>query len=362
MASFTKRGDGWRAQVALRGVRDGRTFDSKDDAKAWAAEREREIREGAGIVKGKHTVQQMLTQFRDEEVPKRGNVIWETMRIDAWLGTKLDTGYDCKMDFLHTDVRQIERLQSALSAWIADRLDAVMPATVQRELNLLSPIFNHYRRPPYRWMPINPLADLTKPGNSKPRNVLWSDDERDAVLAKLGYVDGQTPHTLKQETAYAFLIALETAMRSGEILALERRHVHLDAKFVHLPKSKNGDERDVPLNDRSSQLLKVLVGMPTRIDAPQRLFAVTDSSRDALFRAARQEAGVKNRHFHDSRANALTYWAKHLDVMTLSKVSGHRDINILNRVYYRITATEIADKMIQAEAAAGPRLRLVRNS
>ena len=40
-------------------------------------------------------------------------------------------------------------------------------------------------------------------------------------------------------------------------------------------------------------------------------------------------------HFHDTRREALSRLAKKVDVMTLAKISGHRDIKILlNTTYY----------------------------
>ena len=71
-------------------------------------------------------------------------------------------------------------------------------------------------------------------------------------------------------------------------------------------------------------------------------WTVTSASLDALFRKARGRCGIEDLHFHDSRAEALTRLSEKVDVLTLAKISGHRDINLLSRVYYRITAAQIA--------------------
>ena len=44
------------------------------------------------------------------------------------------------------------------------------------------------------------------------------------------------------------LLALETAMRRGELLALRWEHVDLKRRVAHLPETKNGKSRDVPLS------------------------------------------------------------------------------------------------------------------
>jgi integrase len=72
---------------------------------------------------------------------------------------------------------------------------------------------------------------------------------------------------------------------------------------------------------------------------------VESGSMDALFRKARDRAGIHGLHFHDSRAEALTRLARKVDVLTLAKISGHRDINLLSRVYYRETAEQIAPRL-----------------
>lgn len=44
MASVIQRGRSWRAHIFCRGVRDWRTFDSREEAAAWSDAREAEIR------------------------------------------------------------------------------------------------------------------------------------------------------------------------------------------------------------------------------------------------------------------------------------------------------------------------------
>ena len=63
-----------------------------------------------------------------------------------------------------------------------------------------------------------------------------------------------------------------------------------------------------------------------------------------LFRRARDAAKIKNLHFHDSRANAITALAKKLDIHDLARMIGHRDLKSL-LVYYRKTASDIAKQL-----------------
>ena len=54
---------------------------------------------------------------------------------------------------------------------------------------------------------------------------------------------------------------------------------------------------------------------------------------------------IKGLTFHDSRAYALTALARKVDVLTLAKISGHRDLRILSNTYYRESAEDIAQRL-----------------
>jgi integrase len=54
---------------------------------------------------------------------------------------------------------------------------------------------------------------------------------------------------------------------------------------------------------------------------------------------------LENLHFHDSRADALTRMARKMDVMTLARVSGHRDLRQLLDAYFRESASDIAKRI-----------------
>lgn len=141
--------------------------------------------------------------------------------------------------------------------------------------------------------------------------------------------------TATARVGLAFLFALETAMRSGEILGLRWPDVHEEKRYVVLPRTKNGDRREVPLSARALEILAVL----PRSDGP--CFGLDAAQRDALFRKARDKAGLSGFTFHDTRATAIWRLSKKLDVLQLARMIGHRDINSL-RHYYAESAEEIA--------------------
>lgn len=144
------------------------------------------------------------------------------------------------------------------------------------------------------------------------------------------------PETAGDRVALAFLFALETAMRSGEILGLRWQDV--SEKAVELPRTKNGDRRRVPLSTAARAILALL----PRGEDP--VFGLAGGTRDALFRRARDAAKIPDLHFHDSRAEAIYRLSKKLDVMELARMIGHRDIKSL-LFYFDASAEELADRL-----------------
>src|SRR5690606_22484616 len=105
-----------------------------------------------------------------------------------------------------------------------------------------------------------------------------------------------------------------------------------------LPKTKNVDQRDVPLTMRPREILTLL----PRGDVP--VFGVKSDVRDTLFRKARARAGIPDLHFHDSRSEAIWRLSKKLDVLDLARVIGHRDPRSL-MIYYNADASELAARL-----------------
>jgi integrase len=79
-------------------------------------------------------------------------------------------------------------------------------------------------------------------------------------------------------------------------------------------------------------------------DQGDRVFRVSEPSRDALFRKIRNKAAVEDLHFHDSRAEAIWRLSKKLDVLQLARVIGHRDLKSL-MIYYNESASDLAKRL-----------------
>ena len=77
----------------------------------------------------------------------------------------------------------------------------------------------------------------------------------------------------------------------------------------------------------------------------ETVLGMTSRQMDGLFRKYKAAAGVENATFHDTRRTATTRLAKIFTVMDLAKITGHRDINLLQNVYYSGDAEEYAQRL-----------------
>lgn len=330
MASFEKRSGRWRVKVRVAGVSQSATFATKALASAWALEQEGSARAVAsGDAPPRKTVRQALERYAAEVTPSKRGARWEDLRLTVLAGMLPDK---LLADLTPDDI----------GTWRNERLvgtpgrQAVSASTVNRELNVLTSALEHMRRE-WRWLKTNPARDVKRPRNPPHRKRLMTDRERDRLQLALGYLEDGKVETKMQQVAVAMLLALETGMRSSEIIGLAWSQVR--GKHVHLPMTKNGAERDVPLSRRAVELLEKMRG----VDKHQ-VFTVDAASRDALFRKARARCKIVGLTFHDTRHTAVTRLAKLVDVLTLAKIIGHRDVKSL-MIYYNPSVDEIADRL-----------------
>ena len=340
MANYSKVKTGWRAQVAVLGVRESKTYSTKAEAIAWATARETEIRAGkaTGIQAGK-TVGDAFDRYEKEVSAKKRGHRFEALRLAA-IGEWKPKDPPFR-DMRLRDIRLTDATSEVLGKWRDYRLntDNVSGSTVNRELNLLSNVFTVAAKE-WKWIATSPTTDVRRPKESEPRDRLYTDDEIERICLALGFDlgDEQEAETVSQRVAVAFLFAIETAMRAGEICGLLPRDVV--GRVATLLETKNGTKRKVPLSSRAVELLELL-------PVPKEnatVFGITTKSLDTLFRKAKTRAAIEDATFHDSRHLAITRLAKKLNVLDLARMVGHRDLKQL-QVYYNETAEAMAERL-----------------
>lgn len=319
-----KQREKWRVEIQRNGVRVSAVFESKSAATQWG------IREEAALLAEKRgafpkrTFAEALDRYVEKVSALKAGEKFEKARLEA-----------LKRDFPLLAGKALATLTTAdLVAWRDARLLKVSKGSVQRDINLLSHVFTK-ARDEWKWMGESPLKGMQAPGDNPPRDRLPTNSEIRRILRWLGHVTGRLPTTKQQEAAFAFLLALRTGMRAGEVLQLGPATVAGSvATVTHKMQYRTGKPRKVPLSRHALRLLRGFTG-----------FTVSSESLDALFRKARDSLLIEDLHFHDARAAALTRFSRKVDVLELARISGHKDLRVLLATYYRMSSEDIAGRL-----------------
>lgn len=338
MAYFRKLKTGWRAEIVRDGVRKSAVRATKAEAQAWA------VAEEAAILAGKRgqypdrTLEEAIDKYRSEVISKKPieRQRADNLRLDAWV-----------REFPQLAKKVFHQVSGGdLGKWRDTRLKTVSANTVLREAQLYRPIWTIAIRE-WKWAGESPWKSMKLPakGMARKRTSTWSEIR---IMLRSAGVDRLTPPSAPtQETAWAMWVSLHTALRSGEILRMSRSTVDLQRKVYTLKEHKTAGHvgvRKVPLTSRSLRLLRVLD--KAAADAGRdNYFTISDESRDVLYRKLRDRVMIEGLNFHDLRATALTWLSKRVDVMTLARISGHKDVNLLFNTYYRESEEDIAARL-----------------
>jgi integrase len=205
--------------------------------------------------------------------------------------------------------------------------------TVRLELALLSDLFNVAN---IEWGACtqNPVAKVRKPKlpPGRDRRLSWG-EERRILRAAAAHRN--------QEMYSIISLAIETAMRQGEILGLLWENIDLRRRIAHLPITKNGEKRDVPLSQGAvSALTRLGIGTSGRV------FHYTSDGFKSAWRALVQRTGIEGLHFHDLRHEAVSrlFELGTLDYLEVAAISGHKSIQMLKR-YTHLRAETLVPKL-----------------
>lgn len=366
MATFRKRGPyQWEAQIRKRGYpAQSKTFNTKAEAEAWAKMIESEMARGVWLSRGEAestTLREALERYQAEIVPHKKGKVQEDSIIRMLLTLPLA-------------LRPLASIRGADIASLRDVwLQDYAPATVLRRLALLSHVFSVARKEWGMESLSNPVEVVRKPAanNARVRRVVTleaaaldagADDEARQMQ------DGELERVMAASSS-ALLpsiirLAVETAMRRGEIVGLRWEHIDLERRVAHLPATKSGSARDVPLSSKAVAVLQALCdGLDAKEQGQGAVFAVRPDGVTRAFERAVQrargryeaecgEAGTRPRdgflvdlRFHDLRHEATSRLAEVFPMHELTKITGHRDPKMLMR-YYHPKAEKLAKKLL----------------
>jgi integrase len=222
-----------------------------------------------------------------------------------------------------------------LASYRDERLAQVSSSTVNRELNVISHAIEIARREWGIYLSENPVRLVRRPKSPRARDRRFVKDEEKRLLDQC-----------RSKTRNPFLLpivrlAIETGMRQGEIVGLERSKIDLKKRYLVIPDTKNGEQRIVPL---SPLALRVIKALPSSIDG--RLFpGLTTEAIKRAFKRACTRAKLQDFHFHDLRHEATSrLFELGLNPMEVASITGHKTLQMLKR-YTHLSATELAQKL-----------------
>ncbi len=323
MASINKRGPyQWQVKIRRRGwPKQVKTFETYEDAARWARKIEAEMDDGIFVSRKEAentTLDEALDRYLREKTPHKKGAAQETNRINLFKRSDLASRF--LSTIRSTDIAKYRDVRL---------VEGKSPYTVNNELILLSNLFNVAHREWGMESLDNPVAKVSRPKmpNGRDRRLLPGEEE--LLLGSLGV-------SLKP----LFQMALETAMRQGELLSLEWKNIDLTRRVAYLPETKNSEARSVPL---SSKAVNVLNKLPRRIDG--RVFGVSGAHVSKTFREICEKLKIKDLRWHDLRHEACSrLFEKGLNPMEVASISGHKTLQMLKR-YTHLKAEDLAQKL-----------------
>jgi integrase len=329
MASIRKRNGKFQARIHRRGIGFiSKTFLTRPDAVVWARQAEIDI-ERLALRSRVPALSDLLTRYALEVTPRKKSCRSETHILNAWR----------RWQFSPKPANEVRATN--LAAWRDEKLsEGKAGSTIRNHLNTLSAVYRHSASEWGYPHLENPIALLKRPSPGKARTRRVSEIELAALKAKTDSL--YLPALID--------LAIETAMRLSELVNMRRRHVDTTSRVAHLPDTKNGHPRVIPLSSRAVTTLQNLT--QRMVEQDDRLFpltphAVTVAFRRACERMRRDSEGClgMDLRFHDLRHEAVSrLFERGLNPIEVASISGHRSMQMLAR-YTHLQATALLEKL-----------------
>ena len=310
MATITKRNGRWQARVRRKGFpTQTKTFANKTSAQRWVRHTEVQI-ETHGLAKDKPDYPsfiEAIERYKEEVSRFKKSFDVEKYRLNrlvqvAWARHTID-----KIDGSHLAALRLKRLQE------------VSPATVRKELFLISAIFETARREWSFSNLKNPVGDIRIPSGANPKRSRIPSN----TLARLIEATSQSRH---RYLPHIITLALETGIRRGEVLSLTWGQYFPEKRLLELIDTKNGHGRFVPLSDTA--MAAISHGAKQNI----RIFPMTGNAVRLAWERLLRAQNIRGLRFHDLRHEAISrMFDEGMTGPQVAAGSGHRTISMLFR-------------------------------
>jgi integrase len=195
----------------------------------------------------------------------------------------------------------------------------VQPATINRELICLQGLFTIAKKKG-KFDGENPVKGIKSLEERKlEMRILDKDEIPRLIEASSGYL------------RFMIILALNTAMRKGEILNLRWKNIDFDEGYIYIDQTKSNVPRKVPMN---SIVKAALSGIKKEGEFVFRRTKTETHFRDMFrsFKSACRKAGRPDLRFHDLRHTAATLMVtRGVDLVTVKEILGHASIQMTMR-------------------------------
>jgi integrase len=217
----------------------------------------------------------------------------------------------------------IEKFKSKRRESITKRGKTRAPASVNRELEVLSRIFT--LAADQDKVTVNPCRKVNKLLMDNARTRYLSVEEEESLLKVM---TGRLTHLRP-----IIIIAIDAGLRRRELLSLEIEQVDFTLNVINVKRTKSGKGRTVPMTQRVAEELKRLCEDSDSqyvFANPETGKAITDVKHS--FTSAVSDAELKDLTFHDLRHTFGTRLAASgADVVKIKELMGHSSITTTMR-------------------------------
>lgn len=331
MASIRKRGSKWQVQIRRQVHRSAtKSFVSKFDADRWARHQEH-LADAEAIPSTSDwrsqgsalSLEGLLGRYVSEITTSKRSAASESFHLLQIRRHKI--GRVQLQELRSTDIAQFRD----------DRLRQVSSSTVRKELSILGHVLK-VADLEWGFTGLSEIAKgVRKPPSMRPRDRRLQPGEFELLHASIGRVRNPVFKDV-------VLFAIETAMRRGEILSLTWDQVDFKRQTAHLPITKNGEARTVPL---SLEAIRILQKTRTNQCKAGTVFPITANALRLAWGRCVRRAGIENLRFHDLRHEAISrFFELGLSIPEVALISGHKDPRMLFR-YTHLKAEAVAQKI-----------------
>jgi integrase len=330
----------WKAVIRLSGwPAVAKTFRTRRDALDWARQSEDEMVRGVFVNRAnshKMSLERAIDRYVSEVSANKRSTT-----------AKRETGVVKILKQRLSKYSLVSLTPAVISAYRDERLAEGMSAnSVRLELALLSHLYTTALREWRLGLTHNPVLLVRKPSTPRGRERRLQDDEAADLVAECD------KHS-NPMFGWIVRIALETGMRTGEIVTLRTSQVDLTRRVARLSQTKNGSARTVPLTLEAARVLKAALANPLRPKNSDLIF-FGEPRKDGTRRpywfanqwsAVKSKLGLTDLHFHDLRHEAVSRLVEAgLSDQEVSAISGHKSMQMLKR-YTHLRAEDLVEKL-----------------